>query len=235
MFQLLSTVLWPLAQPSNLLLLLLALAAIGTWRGRRRALRLLGAVTLTFAAVGLMPVGQWLLLPLENRFAQPADLPARVDGVVMLGGSVALGVSEARATVALRNEAERPTTLVELARAHPAARLLVTGGGEPVTEAAVLLRFFRDQKLPLERVLFENRARDTWENAVLSQALAKPAAGERWLLVTSAAHMPRAVGCFETIGWPVIPYPVDYRTTGRLEPWLGGTSFFQRAQPLDLP
>jgi uncharacterized SAM-binding protein YcdF (DUF218 family) len=54
---------------------------------------------------------------------------------------------------------------------------------------------------------------------VFSRALARPGRGEHWLLVTSAAHMPRAVGCFERAGWPVIAYPVDYRTTGRLEPW----------------
>jgi uncharacterized SAM-binding protein YcdF (DUF218 family) len=41
-----------------------------------------------------------------------------------------------------------------------------------------------------------------------------PQPGQRWLLVTSASHMPRAVGVFRQIGWPVIAYPVDYRTAG---------------------
>jgi uncharacterized SAM-binding protein YcdF (DUF218 family) len=66
-------------------------------------------------------------------------------------------------------------------------------------------------------VIFEDRARNTYENAVLSKQLVAPAPGERWLLVTSAAHMPRSVGVFRKVGWPVIPYPVDYNTTGDLE------------------
>ena len=88
----------------------------------------------------------------------------------------------------------------------------------------MLRRFLRDQQLPSRRILFEDRARNTYENAVFSRSLAQPRPGERWLLVTSAAHMPRAVGCFEQLGWPVIAYPVDYRTTGRLERGRGSTS-----------
>ena len=222
MFYLFSKLLWPLAQPSNLLLLVLAVAALGVWRGRRRlAMPLLVGVTAVLVLIGVLPVGQWLLLPLENRFAPPADLPRRIDGVVMLGGGVEPKITAARGTVALQEPAERATTLLALARQHPAARLVVTGGGVPLTEAQILLRFFREQQLPPARVLFEDRARNTHENALFSHALAQPRPGERWLLVTSAAHMPRAVGCFEQVGWPVIAYPVDYRTTGRLELWTG--------------
>jgi uncharacterized SAM-binding protein YcdF (DUF218 family) len=63
-------------------------------------------------------------------------------------------------------------------------------------------------------VILEDQAGSTYQNAVLSKALASPAPGERWLLVTSASHMPRSVGVFRQVGWPVIPYPVDYRTSG---------------------
>jgi uncharacterized SAM-binding protein YcdF (DUF218 family) len=217
MFSLVSNLLWPFAQPGNLLLLLLLLALLGLWRGPRRlALALLAAAVLTLTAVGLLPVGQWLMVPLENRFAEPA-LPPRVDGIVALGGSLSLSVSAARDTVALEGSVERLTKLIELARRYPEARLVLTGNGKPVTEAAVSLRFLREQGLPVDRVLLDERARNTYENATFSQALAQPAAGERWLLVTSAVHMPRAVGCFEAVGWPVTPFPVDYQTSGRFE------------------
>jgi uncharacterized SAM-binding protein YcdF (DUF218 family) len=42
----------------------------------------------------------------------------------------------------------------------------------------------------------------------------KPTKGERWLLVASAMHMPLAVGVFRKAGFPVIAYPVDFRTSG---------------------
>jgi len=66
-----------------------------------------------------------------------------------------------------------------------------------------------------ERLVLENRARNTYENARYSREVAAPDAGESWILVTSAFHMPRAVGCFRAVGWNVIPYPVAHMTTGR--------------------
>jgi uncharacterized SAM-binding protein YcdF (DUF218 family) len=216
MFYTLAKLLWPLAQPSNLLVLLLLLASLLAWRtGGRLARRLLAGVILALAVSGLVPVGQWLLVPLENRFPPPAELPTRIDGVVMLGGIVEPKITAARGAVALGDPTERITTLIELAARYPDARLVISADGE----AAMLRRLLRAQGLPSGRILFEDRARDTYENAVFSRNLAEPRPGERWLLVTSAAHMPRAVGCFEQVGWPVIAYPVDYQTTGRFEPW----------------
>ena len=58
--------------------------------------------------------------------------------------------------------------------------------------------------------MFEDRSRNTHENAVFSHALAQPKPGETWVLITSAFHMPRAVGAFRRAGWTVVPYPVDY-------------------------
>jgi uncharacterized SAM-binding protein YcdF (DUF218 family) len=68
--------------------------------------------------------------------------------------------------------------------------------------------------VPRERVIAEDRSRNTVENAEFSKALAKPQPGERWLLVTSAYHMPRAIGIFREAGFDVEPYPVDWRTSG---------------------
>ena len=70
--------------------------------------------------------------------------------------------------------------------------------------------------VPRERVTLENRSRNTYENAVFAKELAKPKPGERWLLVTSALHMPRAIGCFRRAGFPVEAYPVDWHSQARL-------------------
>ncbi len=67
--------------------------------------------------------------------------------------------------------------------------------------------------VPAERITTEDRSRNTAENARFTMRLIAPKPGERWLLVTSAFHMPRAVGSFRAVGFPVIPYPVDYWTT----------------------
>jgi uncharacterized SAM-binding protein YcdF (DUF218 family) len=205
-----SKTLWVLAQPSNLLLLLGAAGALALRRGRRRlASWLLYSSVLAFLIVGLLPVGDWLLLPLENRFPTLAEPPDEVDGIVVLGGAVDLEVARSRGVVAFHGEAEREITMVELARHYPDARLIYTGTSNWPP-------FVRRHGLA-ERVVFEGRARNTYENAVFSKQLASPQPGERWLLVTSASHMPRSVGVFRQAGWPVIPHPVDYRTTGEVE------------------
>ena len=68
------------------------------------------------------------------------------------------------------------------------------------------------------RMTYENQSRNTYENAVESKKLAGDVTTAPWVLITSAMHMPRAVGVFREVGWNVIPYPVDYSTTGE-EAW----------------
>jgi len=63
-------------------------------------------------------------------------------------------------------------------------------------------------------VLFDNQARNTYESAIMARKQLNPKPGQTWVLITSAAHMPRSVGCFRAYGWDVIPYPVDFRTLG---------------------
>lgn len=210
---------WALIQPSNGLLLLLVLAAVALLCGYRRlGTWLLCSVTAVLVVITVLPVGAWLLIPIENRFPPPA-LPEQIDGIVMLGGAVEPHVSAMRGQIALNEAAERVTALVELARRYPDARIVASGGigrlvESPGHPARALEAFYRRQGLDPARILFEERSRNTVENAVLSKQLVDPAPDERWLLVTSAYHMPRAVGVFRKVGWPVIAYPVDYRTSG---------------------
>jgi uncharacterized SAM-binding protein YcdF (DUF218 family) len=235
---------WVLVQPSNLLLLLLILAAAGLLLGYRRfGTWLLCGVTLALVVVTLLPIGTWLVIPIENRFPPPV-LPERVDGIIMLGGAVEQDTSALRQQIALNEAAERVTALVELARRYPDARLVVSGGigtlvGGPGHPARALEAFYRQQGLDGARIVFEENSRNTLENAALTKELARPGPGERWLLVTSAYHMPRSIGVFRQAGWPVIAYPVDYRSSGRADFWqalgrLAEPDVAQRLIELDL-
>jgi uncharacterized SAM-binding protein YcdF (DUF218 family) len=221
MFYYASKVLWFFLQPSNLLVAVVAAGLIALLLKRRRlALWLLCPAAAALIAIGFLPLGQWLLLPLENRFPAPVRLPDEVDGIIVLGGAVDLAAAEGRGVVAFGEEAERSITMLELAERYPDAKLVFTGGrddisGTAISEADVMSEFTRRHGLD-GRVIFEDRARNTFENAQLSKPLAAPRPGELWLLVTSAWHMPRAVGVFRRVGWPVIAYPVDYRTSGEI-------------------
>jgi uncharacterized SAM-binding protein YcdF (DUF218 family) len=127
-------------------------------------------------------------------------------------------VSAARNEVVLNEAAERLTVVADLARRYPNARILYSGGnGELIgdeREAPFALRLLKTFGIAPDRILLEDRSRNTIENAVYSKELARPKPGERWLLVTSAYHMPRAIGVFRKVGFAVEPYPVDWRTRG---------------------
>jgi uncharacterized SAM-binding protein YcdF (DUF218 family) len=215
-------VLFVALRPSNLLLLLALVGVIGLARRARWGAALVSASVVVTTACTLLPVGGWLTIPLENRFARPSAYPERVDGVVVLGGGIDGPVTQARGAPSFRGTLERFAAIPELARRYPEAKILFTGGiawgsgTDALTEAAVVGRFLAEQGLPEARVVLEDRARSTRDNALLALPLARPRPGERWLLVTSAKHMPRSIGVFRGAGWPELePWPVDYRTTGR--------------------
>jgi uncharacterized SAM-binding protein YcdF (DUF218 family) len=220
---------WLVARPGNLLCLILILGWLRRLMTRRRG----GGILLTIGSLGLLaitvlPVSDGVIAPLEQRFPQPATLPQRIDGIILLGGAVDTVITRAHGQVALNGAAERITATLALARRYAAAPVLISGGNgglgdNPLSEAAATAQLLEEDGLDAKRLMLEERSRTTFDNAVFSRDLVHPQPGQVWLLVTSAAHMPRAVGCFRHVGWNVVPYPVDYRTgrslAGRM--WLG--------------
>jgi len=226
-----SKILWALLAPDAFLVYLLAAGVLCLYMHKLRVAKLLLLASLTlFVIIAVLPVGLWLLYPLEKRFPANPPLPAKVDGIVLLGGTIRPAVSAAWEQNELGSSAEREIAFVELAREYPQAKLLMTGGNgalldQQYREADFSLSLLQTLGVDPHRVVFERNARNTYENAVNSQPLMQPRAGETWLLVTSAYHMPRSVGIFCKQGWPVLPWPVDHYTAPkdltRLDPNLG--------------
>ncbi|MDE2579390.1 MAG: YdcF family protein [Hyphomicrobiales bacterium] len=183
------------------------------WFRAGRALALTGAAAMFLLTMA--PGPNFLVRPLEDRFPAPR-LTEAPTGVIVLGGAVDEGLLVARGQVALNSAAERMTEAVALARRFPQMRIVFSGGGAAgkATESDAARAFFAQMGVAPERLGFEDRSRDTWENAVYTRDFVQPKPGERWLLVTSAMHMPRSIGIFRKVGFPVIAYPVDYRSSG---------------------
>lgn len=214
---LVSKVLWTVLRPSTLLLLVGWIGILCVWQGRRRlGLSLITLMLGCFLVILLLPVNQWLLFPLEDRFPPVANAPAHVNGIIVLGGAVETELTEAHGMPALNDAAERMTTFVALAQRHPEARLAFAGGSGlllhgHLSEADVAKELF-DQLGMSRPVIYDNTSRNTYENAVQLRDRVSPQPGEIWILITSASHMPRAVGIFRKLGWPVLPWPVAYKT-----------------------
>ncbi len=221
MFFPLSKILGFFAIPSNLVISIgLAGLVLLPTRFARAGRRLTVASLLLLAILGLSPVGNALIIPLEQRFPPWDATRGAPDGIIVLGGMITPSVSAARNEVALNEAAERLTVVAELARRYPDARILFSGGSGALlfdegNEAEFAVRLLESFGIARARILLEERSRNTVENAVFSKAVAQPKAGERWLLVTSAHHMPRSIGVFRQAGFPVEAFPADWRTRGR--------------------
>jgi len=219
MFFYLSKILGFFAIPSNLVILLgIGGALLLRSRFQRTGWRLMAGSLIVLAIMGLSPLGNVLIIPLEGRFPPWDHTRGAPDGIVVLGGAVSPDIAVQRHAPALTEAAERMTALVELARRYPNARILFSGGVGTLagiaTEAQVGLDFWEALGIARERIVAEDKSRNTVENALFSLQLAKPEPGERWLLVTSAYHMPRAIGVFRKVGFNVEAHPVDWRTRG---------------------
>jgi uncharacterized SAM-binding protein YcdF (DUF218 family) len=214
-------------QPLFLVFILLLLGLL-VWPRRPRLGRgLAWAALLALVASTWTPIPVALMHRLESRYpAPPEDLDLRAyAGVVVLGGALSdSALWETHGKVALNEQAERMTEAVALARLHPHLKLLFTGGnasvvGRGLPEANRARMYFDRMGVPPAQVQYEGQSRNTAENAQLSARLPGVDKQARWLLLTSANHMPRSMGVFLKAGWNVTPYPVDYRSTGQLD-WL---------------
>ena len=224
MFFILSKTVGFIVVPSNLLVLIgLAGIALLPTQFARPGRRFLVASVILIAAIGLLPVGNALILPLESRFPPWDPVQGAPAGIIVIGGVINPEISAAHGQVSLDEAADRLTEAVELARRYPAARIVFAGGNSDLisgpSEADFAGIFLESLGVARNRITVETHSRDTRENAVFSKRLIAPKPGERWLLITSAMHMPRAIGAFRQAGFPVEAYPVNYQTVGRRDLW----------------
>ena len=212
-----SKLIWLLASPDSLFLIWFVVGFFLLWLGKNVwAKRVLGILLGVMLMVALFPIGDWLLYPLETKYPHNPKLED-VDGIIILGGSEDAVHTKVWNQVAVGGAAERNLAFMMLARQHPEAKLVFTGGVGSMLQpdykqADVAKRLFEEQGMDVSQVIFERESRNTWENALLSKELVRPESGTNWVLITTAWHMPRSMGIFCKVGWEVIPYPVDFYT-----------------------
>lgn len=210
-----------LVLPSNFLIclgLLGAILLITRYAGLGRKLLVLALVGLAICAYS--PLANFVLYPLEQRFPKWDSTRGDPDGIIVLGGALDADLSAAHGVPVISGAADRIIGAVTLAHRYPNARLIYSGGSpnlisNDAKEADYATALFQGLGIPKTRLVMERQSRNTRENAEFSRQLAMPKPGERWLLVTSAYHMPRSIGLFRKAGFPVQAYPVDWRVGTR--------------------
>lgn len=229
MFYVLSKLGFLFLRPSNALVLALILgASLRLFGWRRRGAELIGIAITILVVCAWTGAPTLLLRPLEQRFAAPAN-PDSLDpsGILVLGGVVDTGLSTERHSAELLDGAERLVAAAELAKRYPEARIVLSGGSngvfatDEIAESVIARDLLVEFGVPASRITIEDHSRNTHENAVFSFSAVEPTPREQWLLVTSAFHMPRAMGTFRAAGWNgVIAWPVDYRSSEAAD-WFG--------------
>jgi uncharacterized SAM-binding protein YcdF (DUF218 family) len=216
-----SKVFWIFLSPIAVLLIA---ALIGAWQSKgrfpRRGRTIACATILILIVAAMTPLGLILVSPLEDRFPQPPPGLPPPYGIIVLGGAINGPISQARGQ-AVGEEEQRVVQAAILAKRYPEAKIVFTGGtttldlfeSEP-TEATEAKKLLIELGVDPGRIILEDRSRNTVENARFSAAVVHPEPSQPWLIVTSAFHMPRAMGVFRKAGFDAIAYPVAYRT-----PW----------------
>lgn len=222
MFFIISKILWAMVSPLTFVTLLIGGGYLARAKRWGRGFIGLGAAILVI--FGIFPMGQNILVFLENKVVSEPLPTKEPDGILVLGGFLDLKNSVARQQVEINSNGSRLTEMLALANRYPKARLVFSGGDGNLiktssSESEQLAILLKQMGFETLRIEYEGRSKNTYENMVYSREMIQPRESETWILITSAFHMPRSLAIFRSCGWQVTPYPVGYMTDGKYE-WL---------------
>jgi uncharacterized SAM-binding protein YcdF (DUF218 family) len=197
---------------------------------RRRARLAIGLQVLGLAVLyvfSIEPVAGALLRATEAGVRATYRPDVVYDAVIVLGGGLDPDATEISGRPEYNAAGDRILRGFELLREGRARNVLISGGTldtrpEAVIEADVLARQLQQWGIEPGRIFTEGASRNTRENAVESQKIIEQQGWKTLLLVTSAAHMPRAYGCFAALGIRPDTFVADVRSPpGKRSPsWL---------------
>jgi uncharacterized SAM-binding protein YcdF (DUF218 family) len=178
-----------------------------------------------FLFFGYVPLSSFTLNKIED-YIEPSRYPInQLTGIVVLGGSFNSGlISKERNQVSLNGWSERLTKALEIYKKNSRVLILFSGYSDKInaqgwSESEMARKFFLDQGVRSENLIFENKSRNTFESTKFSKDIISNYKGT-WGLVTSASHMPRSFLTFKKQGVVLEPICVDYKTGTSKMFWL---------------
>jgi uncharacterized SAM-binding protein YcdF (DUF218 family) len=178
-----------------------------------------------FLFFGYSPLSNFLLSKMEDYILTSKYPVQQLTGVIVLGGSFNSGlVSKERNEVSLNSSSERLTKALEIYKKNPRILILFSGFSGELrpqgwSESDMAKKFFLDQGVKIDNLLFENQSRNTFENIKYSKYIIANYKGT-WGLITSANHMPRSFFAFKKQGLILEPINVDYKTSSSRMFWI---------------
>jgi uncharacterized SAM-binding protein YcdF (DUF218 family) len=207
-----SKIFWFIFNIPSLLILLLFVGVVTAGKAPRLSRVLVSLALIFLIACSLPFLPHYLIQKLEMRI--PAGkVTDDISGIIVLGGVLDVGICR-QGHIELLDDADRIVYGIILAKEHPKAKLILSGGSGSLDQSQRLREadYLKQLSIMLGvdpgRIIIERNSRVTREHPLELQKIIDKK--QKFVLVTSASHMPRAIGCFRKSGFNVIPYPVDY-------------------------
>ena len=227
----LSKVLWSIINPFNILLFFIFFGVLLHILFRNNFHKFFYFIALVIFIIGaVMPTGNFMFFQLEKKFHDKFIFPNKIDGILILSGATNPGLSKEYDQIHLNDSAERLTESFQLINRYPMAKVIFSGGSgsinaDQLTHSDVAKDFFEQFNFDINNIIFESKSRNTYENILYSKKIVKPDSDEKWLLITSASHMTRALNIGEKLNWTFIPYPVDFHASKEFS-WKPSMNFY---------
>ena len=215
---LLSKIVWVILSHLNLLIIFLIFGYLFKILRKRLVSRAFYLISLLFfIIVGILPTGTFFLSELESKYPALNILPKDINGIIILGGPTNPNLTHIHNQVAFNEAGERLTEAIRLIKIYNSSTVIFSGGSgslnpDVLPHTFVAKKFFLEMGVDINKIIFESKSNNTYENILFSKNIVNPKKNEKWLLVTSSFHMTRAMNVAEKLKWEFIPYPVDFRT-----------------------
>ena len=152
---------------------------------------------------------------MEKEFHSSNFYPEKIDGIVILAGATNPYLTKEHKQLNFNDSIERLTESIFLINKYPNAKVIFAGGTGSISfseldHATVAKKFFENMGINSDKIIFERKSRNTYENLLFAKEIAKPNLNEKWLLITSAFHLRRSLAIAEKLEWNFIPYATDF-------------------------
>ena len=162
----------------------------------------------------IAPTGKLLLNYLEKDYYE-SKIPDQIDGIIVLSGAIEPKLTTEFKKIQLNESAERLTEFILLSKKNPRIKKIFSGGNAILFDRSLNQSKFASKlfkEFNIKNIIYENKSRNTYENILFSHRKINPKKNEKWVLITSAFHMKRALMIANEVNWNLIPLAVDFKT-----------------------
>ncbi|MDC3056454.1 YdcF family protein [Pelagibacteraceae bacterium] len=213
----LSKILWLILNPFNIFIFVTLLSIFLYFVKLRRLSLIIFLINFVFIAfISFLPIGSHLIYNIEKEYHSYIKPPDQVDGILILGGATNALLYNEYDQISLNGSSERLVESVFIIKKFDKAKVIFSGGSgilnrPDFNHAQVAKSFYKKIGIEIDKIIFEDNSRNTYENIIYSKKIANPKKNENWLLITSAMHMKRALLIADKNNWELIPYAVDFK------------------------